>query len=115
MREIKKVELGNIQNVDLKTNKNEKAEAQPCAEVGETTINDFSNPKAEVLGRSQVTEADNLKSDMTFGLENPQALAGSDKLFDTYYEQLLKENDPAAYEKACAMATSEEARDVLVQ
>lgn len=115
MREIKNnVEIGKMQNADLRLSKSEKAEPQAISEGEESSIKDFSNP-TEVLGRSQVNSTDNLKSDVKFGLANPDAIASSDKLFNIAYSQLLNENDPQAYEKACAIATATDARDLLTK
>jgi hypothetical protein len=113
MRDIKKIEIGKAQNVDLKAGKAEKAEPQFCGEVEEPTIKDFSNPTAEALGRSQVSGADNLKADIAFGITNPKVINSSNKLFDLTYAQLTKENDPQAYEKACTIATSDEAKELF--
>lgn len=113
MREINNnVEMGKAQSTDFKLNKPEKSEPQFCSESEETEIKDFSNP-TEILGRSQVSSTDNLKSDVAFGVANPDSIANSEKLFDMAYTQLLKDNDPHAYEKACAIATSTDARELL--
>lgn len=105
MREIKNnVEIGKAQGADFKSSKTEKSEPQFCAELEETDLKDFSNP-TEILGRSQVSKADNLKEDVAFGMANPQAIASADKFFNIAYAQLLSQNDPNAYEKASTMAS----------
>lgn len=77
------------------------------AEVENKNITDFSNPKAEALGRSQVNVAnkDNLKTDIAFLSKNPDAVKSADRFFDVAYAQLLQKDVPNAYEKAAAMAT----------
>lgn len=114
MREIKNnIEIGKLPGADLKQIKvDASGQQQQSAEPQESSIKDFSNP-TEILGRSQVSNADNLKSDVSFGVENSGAIASSDKLFDLAYNQLLKDNDPEAYEKACAISTSADTRDLL--
>lgn len=103
MREIKKIEMNQIPNIDHKAS--DKSELQFCAEdSNQKVIKDLSN-QTEILGRSQINKADNLKSDVAFGIANQQAIASADKFFDIAYAQLVKDNDPNAYEKASSMAS----------
>lgn len=105
MREINKNTIGKIQKVDLKS-KSDQSQPQFCAETDgndENVIKDFSNPKAETLGRSQVNKSDNLESDVAFGMANPEAIQNADKFFDIAFKGLLAKGDPEAYEKAAAM------------
>lgn len=111
MREIKKVDLSQVPNIDSKAQG--KAEPQFCGEDTEQkVVKDFSNP-TEVLGRSQISKADNLKADVAFGMANYDAMESSNRLFDIAYNQLSEKNDPHAYEKACAISTSPDARELL--
>lgn len=113
MREIKNnVEIGKVQKSELKSNKSNNVESNSATESEISNVNDFSNP-TEVLGRSQVSKTDNLKEDVTFGVANPDAICKSDKLFEMAFKGLQNEGDPNAYEKACAIATSEDAKDLL--
>jgi len=119
MREIKNnVEIGKVQKQEVKPNVAPSVEttapAQPSTEP-EKEIKDFSNPSAEVLGRSQVVvgKADNLKEDIKFGMANPAAISSSDKLFNLALAKLENEGDPNAYEKACAISTSPDFRELL--
>ena len=107
MREVKNnVEIGKTKKVEVKSTKIEKAEPQFCGELEtESTIKDFSNPSAEVLGRSQVSKADNLKADVAFGMEHPETISSADKFFDIAYNTLQSKKDPNAYEKASTMAS----------
>lgn len=103
MREIKKVEMNQIPNTDNKMP--DKTEPQFCGEdSNQKIIKDLSN-QTEILGRSQISKADNLKSDVAFGIANQDAISSADKFFDIAYAQLVKENDPKAYEKASTMAS----------
>lgn len=114
MTEINKnIEIGKMQKVDFQSGKTEKAENSVCPEAEETCVKDFSNPKAEVLGRSQVSPTDNLKADVDFALSNQKAIENSDKLFEMAFNSLKEQGDPNAYEKACAIATSEDAKALL--
>lgn len=113
MREINNRLIGKVQQADFKSEKAGNTEPQFCGELEETCINDFSNPKAETLGRSQVNKTDNLQADVAFGLANPDAIDKSDKLFNLALAKLEADGDPQAYEKACAISTSEDAKALL--
>ena len=107
MREIKNnVEIGKAKKANTKNEKQEKAEPQFCVEMEtDSEIKDFSNPSAEVLGRSQVNKADNLKADVAFGAEHPETIASADKFFDIAYNTLQTKKEPNAYEIAATMAS----------
>lgn len=116
MREIKNnVEIGKVQKLDSKAIKPEKQEPQAIIEAEEKQVSDFSNPKAETLGRSQVAKLDNISSDVAFAAVNPEVVEASDKLFKVAYSQLKASGatDENAYYQASAIATSSEARDLL--
>lgn len=113
MREIKNnVEIGKVKNTEMKLNKTNNADPNLCGDSEASNVNDFSNP-SEVLGRSQVSKTDNLKVDVAYAMTNQDAISKSDKLFEMAFKGLQEEGDPNAYEKACAIATSEEAKDLL--
>lgn len=103
MREIKKVDVGQVPNVETKSA--EKSEPQSAEETAAPkVVNDLSN-QTEVLGRSQISKADNLKADVAFGMQNFDAIKSADRFFDIAYAQLVEDNDPNAYEKASTMAS----------
>lgn len=68
------------------------------------TIQDFSNPKAEALGRSQITKTDSVKTDVKFLKENFDTVQSAEKFFEIAYKQLVDANEKDPYEKACTMA-----------
>lgn len=105
------MEIGKVQKADSKAEKTENVIPQPKME--ESSIKDFSNPTAEALGRSQVNRTDNLQSDVAFGMANPDTIENADKLFNIAFAGLRADGDPNAYEKACAIATSTDARELL--
>jgi hypothetical protein len=88
MRELNnKVDLAKVQpRKDIKTAKAEEA-VLPAVPSEEKITADFSNPSAEVLGRSQVSQADALQKDVAFGMANPEAIEKADKFFDMAYAQ----------------------------
>ena len=103
MREINNTNLGKIQP-DIKVEKQQNIEVAK-EEIKEDAIQDFSNPKAESLGRSQVMSSDSLKKDVEFLIANPKAVKDAEAFFNMAYADLLKKDVPNAYEKAAAMAT----------
>jgi len=105
MREIKNnVEMAKLQHVK-KEIKSEKSEVAFQGAVEDKSITDFSNAKAEVLGRSQVEKPDAIAKDVAFGTKHPSIIANADKLFDITYDKLSSEGDSRAYEKACEIST----------
>lgn len=105
MREIKKVDgQKQITNVDPKIPAKKEQPQVSDEETSQKVVTDLSN-QTEILGRSQISKADNLKSDVAFGRANPQIIASADKFFDIAYTQLVNDNVPNAYEKASTMAT----------
>lgn len=113
MREIKNnIEIAKMQNPGLKQDKSQNAEASFDSVNEEPGVKDFSNP-TEVLGRSQVGKTDNLQNDFSFAISNPKKIENSDKLFELAYKNLMSQGDPNAYEKACSIATSSAAIDLL--
>jgi len=120
MREIKNnVEIGKVQKQEVKAIGADKTEPQVghVAAAPEKEIKDFSNPSGEVLGRSQVmvNKSDNVKEDVKFGAAHPETIKNSDKLFELALAKLEAEGDPQAYEKACSISTSTEARELLLK
>lgn len=104
MSEIKKINVGKLsQNIEHKSA--EKSEPQfSGSESNPKVVKDLSD-QTEVLGRSQISKTDNLACDVAFGMQNPQAIESADKFFNIAYAQLVKDNDPNAYEKASSMAS----------
>lgn len=106
MREINNnsIDVAKVQKPEIKSASNEQIDTKITEESEKLNKSDFSNP-TEVLGRSQVQKADNLKEDVKFGLANPNAIESSDKFFNMAYAQLQAKGDPEAYEKAASMAS----------
>ena len=104
MSEIKKINVGKIpQNIEHKSA--EKSEPQfSGSESNPKVVKDLSD-QTEVLGRSQICKTGNLACDVAFRMQNPQAIESADKFFNIAYAQLVKDNDPNAYEKASSMAS----------
>ena len=78
------------------------------AEPVETTpkLTDFSDNKAEALGRSMLFKGvDNLNHDLKALLDNPQIAENSDQMFETAYKAALGAGVENPYEEAASATT----------
>lgn len=111
MREIKKIEATTTPNIRVE--KAEKsAEPQFCADSLEADKTNLAVSPNAVAGRSQIN-TDNLDNDLAFLAQNPDVVNKSDKLHELAFKALQQNGDLNAYEKACAIATSDTARELL--
>ena len=70
-------------------------------------ISDFSDPKAEALGRSMLFKgADDVKHDVKALLENPQIAENSDEAFETAFKAAQDAGVENPYEEAASFATT---------
>lgn len=107
MRELNnnKVDLAKMQpRKEIKSEKTDQV-VQPEMANEEKITKDFSNPSAEILGRSQVSAPDALQKDVAFGMANPDAIAQADKFFNIALSQLEAKGDKNSYAKASEMCT----------
>ena len=82
----------------------------PVPEEEEQTpqITDFSNSKAEALGRSMLFKGnDNVNNDLKALVENPQIAENSDEIFETAYKAAQIAGVENPYEEAASAATTE--------
>ena len=79
----------------------------PTEEVEATPkLTDFSDNKAEALGRSMLFKGtDNINQDLKALLDNPQIAENSDKMFETMYSAALASNIENPYEEAASAST----------
>ena len=78
------------------------------AEPVETTpkLTDFSDNKAEALGRSMLFKgADNINQDLKVLLDHPQIAENSDEMFETMYNAALASGMENPYEEAASAST----------
>lgn len=69
-------------------------------------LNDFSDPKAEVLGRSMlIKDADSVNNDLKAFVENPQIGENSDKMFETAFKAAQDAGLENPYEEAASFST----------
>ena len=70
-------------------------------------IKDFSNIKAETLGRSLLFKgSDNIKNDLKVAVENPEIVENSDKMFELTYSAAVNSNMENPYEEAASASTA---------
>jgi len=69
-------------------------------------INDFSDSKAEALGRSMLLKGkDSIDNDLKALLDNPDIAENSDKMFETMYSAAKDADLPNPYEEAASAST----------
>ena len=79
---------------------------QGIKEDEEPKLKDFSDPKAEALGRSMlVKDADNTNNDLKALLKNPQIADNSDEMFETAYKAAVDAGVENPYEQVSSFST----------
>ena len=77
------------------------------AEEQAPKITDFSDSKAEALGRSMLFKGtDDLNHDLKALLDNPQIAENSDKMFDIAYKAAVDAGVENPYEEAATASTA---------
>ena len=82
--------------------------SEVTSEVEETLpqLTDFSDNKAEALGRSMLFKGiDDVNNDLKTLLENPQIAENSDEIFETTYQAALDAGLENPYEEAASAST----------
>ena len=80
---------------------------QEQVETEAPKINDFSDPKAEALGRSMLIKgADDVNHDLKALLDNPQIAENSDKAFEAALKAAQYAGVENPYEEAATFATT---------
>lgn len=112
MREIKKIEAATTPNIRVEKTDKAAVEPQFCADTVDVDTTNLAASPGAVGGRSQVS-ADNLESDLAFLAQNPDVVNKSEKLHEMAFKALQQNGDSNAYEKACAISTSDTAKELL--
>ena len=82
---------------------------QPVNDVSESTpqITDFSDSKAEALGRSMLFKGvDDVNNDLKAILENPQIAEKSDEMFEVAFKAAQEAGAENPYEEAASASTT---------
>ena len=83
--------------------------SEVTSEVEETLpqLTDFSDNKAEALGRSMLFKGiDDVNNDLKTLLENPQIAENSDEMFEIAYKIAEQNGDANPYEAASSFSTT---------
>lgn len=95
-----------INQVNFNSTQKQTPDAQQEVKEEEPKFKDFSDPKAEALGRSMlVKETDNTNNDLKALLKNPQIADNSDDLFETAYKAAVGAGIENPYEEAVKFST----------
>lgn len=96
-----------VNQVNFNSTQKQPAESSQIIPENETPqLKDFSDPKAEALGRSMlIKENDNVNNDLKALIKNPQIAESSDKLFETSYQAALDAGIANPYEEAATFST----------
>jgi len=96
---VNQVSFNSSQKLPLDTMQGVKEDEEP-------KLKDFSDPKAEALGRSMLVKgADNTNNDLKALLKNPQIADNSDEIFETAYKAAVDSGIENPYEEASSFAT----------
>ena len=87
----------------------QKQNQEPTSEVVSESapqLTDFSDNKAEALGRSMLFKgADNINHDLKALMENPQIAENSDRMFEAAYQAAIDAGIANPYEEAASAST----------
>lgn len=96
-----------INSVNFNSSKKQPIDTpQGVKEDEEPKLKDFSDPKAEALGRSMlVKDTDNVNNDLKALIKNPQIADNSDEMFETAYKAAVDSGIKNPYEEASTFST----------
>ena len=107
MSEVNGPKFG-VNHVNFSSSQKQPLDAQQGIkeEEKEPKLKDFSDPKAEALGRSMlVKDADNTNNDLKALVKNPQIAENSDEMFETAYKAAVDTGVKNPYEEAASFST----------
>lgn len=83
------------------------AEVAPETKEAMPQLTDFSDSKAEALGRSMlIKDADSINNDLKALMENPQIAENSDDIFEATYNLAVENGIENPYEEAATASTA---------
>ncbi len=95
-----------INQVSFNSSQKQQLDVQQGIKEDEPKLKDFSDPRAEALGRSMlVKDADNTNSDLNALIKNPQIAENSDEIFETAYKSAVDAGIENPYEEASTFST----------
>lgn len=97
---VNQVNFGNIQKQVSETKQDESSQEEL------PQLQDFSDGKAEVIGRSMLFKGnDDVNGDLKTLVENPQIAENSDEVFETVYAAAKASGMENPYEEAASAST----------
>jgi soluble cytochrome b562 len=95
-----------VNQVNFKNIQKQTPDTTPAVEEESPKLKDFSDPKAEALGRSMlIKDVDNTDHDLNALLKNPQLAENSDKMFETALKAAQDAGIENPYEEASTFST----------
>ena len=95
-----------VNSVNYKSVQRQTPDEMQGAEENTPQLKDFSDPKAEALGRSLlIKDVDNTDNDLKQLLKNPQIAENSDEMFETAFKAAEDAGIENPYEEAAAFST----------
>lgn len=95
-----------VNQVNFKNLPKSQPEEISSKETETPQLNDFSDPKAEALGRSMLFKgADDTNHDLKALLENPHIAENSDEAFETAFKAVQDAGVENPYEEAASFST----------
>ena len=97
-----------VNQVNFNSTQKQAADSQQIVPATEEQpkLKDFSDPKAEALGRSMlVKDVDNVNNDLKALVKNPQIAENSDEMFETAYKAAVDSGIENPYEEASTFST----------
>ena len=95
-----------VNQVNFNSTQKQNPEVPQGVEEVEPKLKDFSDPKAEALGRSMlVKDADSINNDLKALMQNPKIAENSDKMFEAAYNSAVDSGVENPYEEAATFST----------
>lgn len=97
----------NVNHINYSGIQKQNPEVMPEATESAPQLTDFSDSKAEALGRSMLFKgADDINNDLKALIENPQIADNSDEIFETTFKAAQDAGLENPYEEAAAASTT---------
>ena len=105
MREIKKVDASQTPKAKADRTGSSSEITPSVSATSSTNTENLGTGPSSLVGQAQVIK-DNAAKDLNFMANHLDAVDKSEQLFDLTFKALREQDDPQAYEKACAISTS---------
>lgn len=97
----------NLNQLNFNGIQKQNVESAPETQESVPQLTDFSDSKAEALGRSMLFKGnDDVNNDLKALLENPQIAENSDEIFETAFKAAQENGAENPYEEAATASTT---------